>query len=391
MLFSSVRFIALLSVIGVVIAFPLGIEYDKTTGLDADETANKGRLDAATTEADRQVTKMREGFDKYKAGDPKAKALYEASFGKNADADEVDKTITALQGGNIKAKLATHTFTGNKKDTIASVPWTKKNQNTPWTAGNAQFSEQFHGGGATPLDDKGRAGTIIHEATHQLRKTGDDVNLSDNIIKPTDGSSKKNGLNGYTSNANMHKTAAEVNADTGFTDVRDKANNMHHNAESYAVFASLCSQPGALRRRDIRLYNRALLDGDHEQLHSLARRNSCQLPPDYFAKKAAAKKAAAEKAASGSVKPELKSKARAKDVPHTAKGLSLKATAKGGHPRHLAKSITPKGLNALKGSKKLKGNGQAIEAAARKQASKGTARSVFKAASAVAKVAAKKH
>lgn len=32
-----------------VIAVPLGISYDKTTGLSAAETANKGRLDAATT------------------------------------------------------------------------------------------------------------------------------------------------------------------------------------------------------------------------------------------------------------------------------------------------------------------------------------------------------
>jgi len=390
MLFSSVRFIALLSVIGVVIAVPLGIEYDKTTGLDVDETANKGRLDAATTEADRQVAKMREGFDKYKAGDPKAKELYEASFGKNANADEVDKTIAALQGGNIKAKLATHPFPD--EDTIASVPWTKKDKKTPWTAGNALFSERFHGGGAKPLDNKGRAGTIIHEATHQLMKTGDNVNLSGNIIKPTDGrSQEEEGRTGYTSNPNMHKTAAEVNADKAFTEVRDGAKNMHHNAESYAVFASLCSQPGALRRRDVRLYNRALLDSDHEQLHSLARRNSCKLPPDYFAKKAAAKKAAAEKPASGSVKPEFKSKARAKNGRHTAKGLGLKASARGGNPRHLAQLMTSKGPNTLTGSKKLRGNGQATNGATRKHASKGTARSIFMAASTVAKVAVKKH
>ena len=37
-----------------------------------------------------------------------------------------------------------------------------------------------------------------------------------------------------TSNHNMHKTVAEVNADKDYTDVRDKANNMHHNAESHA-------------------------------------------------------------------------------------------------------------------------------------------------------------
>lgn len=84
-----------------------------------------------------------------------------------------------------------------------------------------------------------------------MKKTGDDVNLSGNIIKAYDGTSKQSGATGCelpcyqrllssktrlpdTSNPNMHKTVAEVNADTSFTDVRDTAKNMHDNAESYA-------------------------------------------------------------------------------------------------------------------------------------------------------------
>ncbi len=46
------------------------------------------------------------------------------------------------------------------------------------------------------MTNEGRAGTLIHEATHQLSKTGDDVNLSNNIIKAYDGASKTSGANG---------------------------------------------------------------------------------------------------------------------------------------------------------------------------------------------------
>jgi len=372
----SVRFIAVLWVIGIANAVPLGIEYDKTTGLSAAETANKGRLDTATSQAHAQVGKMREGLTKYKAGDAKATALYEAAFGKNADFNEVDKTVTALENGKIKANVATHPFTGGE---IAAVPWSKASKSTPWTAGNAQFSSQFHGAGANGLNDAGRAGTIIHEATHQLSKTGDDVNLGGNIIKANDGSSKPSGATGYTSNHNMHTTVAQVNADQDYTDVRDKAKNMHHNAESYAVFGSLCSQPGALRRRDVRLYNRALLEDDHKQLQHLARRNSCQLPPDYFAKKAAAKKAAAQKAASGHVEPALHSKVATKgglkhsvaSSVHAAKGLRAKSTNAG----HQAKSRTAKVPHTVKASNALRRNGK-------KQATKGVARTTVRGAKA---------
>ena len=84
---------------------------------------------------------MREGINKYKAGDPKAKQLYEAAFGKNADVSVVDGTISKLEHGNLKAKVATHNF---KNGEIAAVPWTKDGKKQ-WTAGNAQFGSKFHG------------------------------------------------------------------------------------------------------------------------------------------------------------------------------------------------------------------------------------------------------
>ncbi|CAA7262517.1 unnamed protein product [Cyclocybe aegerita] len=358
--FLSVRFIAALFVIEAAIAVPLGIEYDKTENLDAEETANKGRLDAATTLADAQVAKMREGVDKYKAGDAKAKVLFEAAYGKNANVDEVDRTVTALQNGNLQAQLATHTKF--KHGEIAAVEWIKPNDKSPWRfkPANTHVESIVAGTGDDALNDVGRAGTVIHEATHQLSKTGDKVNMRNNIIRPSDGRSVWNGETGYTSNHNMHKTVAEVNADEGFTAVRDKANNMHYNAESHALFASLCSQPGALRRRDVSLYNRALSEGDHKKLHYLARRNSCKLPPDYFAKKAAAAKAAPKRvnnskvAAKGGHRPSTKggmSPARSSvKAPSAAKGLGPKAAKKSANGRRLVKSTTSAKKQATRGA-----------------------------------------
>ncbi len=91
---------------------------------------------------------MREGFDKYKKGDAKATAYFEAAFGKkdNVKPDKVNDVIKQLQAGHVKAEVGTASFT----DKIASTPWTKLDKktdgvNTPWTPGKLQFSSQFHG------------------------------------------------------------------------------------------------------------------------------------------------------------------------------------------------------------------------------------------------------
>ncbi|KAF9483967.1 hypothetical protein BDN70DRAFT_214221 [Pholiota conissans] len=369
MLFLSAKFLLALALVRVAVAVPLGIEYDKTTGLTAEEQANKGRLDTATTQAHVQVTKMREGFTKYKAGDAKAKALYEASFGKNADANEVDNAIKQLETGKIKAKVATHPFTAGE---IAAVPWTK-NGNQPWTAGDAQFSKQFHGSGKNKLNDAGRAGTIIHEATHQLSKTGDDVNKSGKIIRPNDGSSKPSGNTGYTSNHNFHKTVAEVNADTSFTAVRDSAPNMHHNAESYAIFGSLCSQPGALRRRDLHLFSRALAEGDDDQLMYLARQKKATAAkagakPGHLSKTPSAKagasrikggriaKASVTRAKSGHLpKAGTHSKVAVKGAARTGRSSKVASSARGAHAlAHVKGAKAPLGVKAKAGARPSK-------------------------------------
>ncbi|KAF9474336.1 hypothetical protein BDN70DRAFT_321592 [Pholiota conissans] len=309
MLFNSSKLLWILLIARVALAVPLGIEYDTTTDLTPEEEANKVRLEKAKTDANQQIEAMRKGYNLRKTT---AKGEFEAAFGKHPNLKHgvISSTIKDLETKNIRVKLATHPFNAPDEDpkSIAAIPWSRRpdaqgNEVGPWTAGKALFSSQFHGSGRNKLNDAGRAGTLIHEATHQLSKTGDNVNKGGNIIQPHDGSSHAvEGRTGYTSAHNMHKTIAKVNADREFTDTRDNANNMHSNAESYAVFASLCSKRN-FDRRDIHLFNRALLAGDDDLLVYLARRNSCKVPPKNMAKKAAQKKTSAVKVGTKPLRP----------------------------------------------------------------------------------------
>ncbi|KAG6856167.1 hypothetical protein H0H87_006851 [Tephrocybe sp. NHM501043] len=219
-------------------------------------------------------------------GNQKATILYNAAFGPadiNSDPKKVDKTINALENGNLRGSVTTTKF--ENPNMIAKIHWVgeKKKNGPTWISRPVEFGDRFHASKGVEeslkLNNAGRAGTLIHEAAHQLAYAGDDVNKSGKIVKVNDGRSKKDGRDGYSSNANMHKTVAEIDADTQYRDIRKEIKNMHDNAESYALFASLCSQPGALRRRDVRLWNRALRVGNHVQLIHLARRNSCKVPP----------------------------------------------------------------------------------------------------------------
>ncbi|KAG6906716.1 hypothetical protein DXG01_012459 [Tephrocybe rancida] len=239
------------------------------------------------------IKNMRTGFNKYQQGDEKAKALYHAAFGKQADATKVDSTIQALETGTLEAQVATKR---PRNKAIAATNWSPDpDKNGHWLPKTSVFSAQFHGKGKKPLTDAGRAGTVIHEATHKLSSTGDNVNDAGNIIKGNE-DGKESGETGYSSNHNAHKTVADIEKDQKYTAVRDKVKNMHDNAESYTLFASLCSQPGALERRDVHRWNRALRAGNQGQLTYLARRNNCKLP------NAAAKKAAINAAATKATK-----------------------------------------------------------------------------------------
>ncbi|KAG6827406.1 hypothetical protein H0H87_004852 [Tephrocybe sp. NHM501043] len=183
---------------------------------------------------------MREGFNKYMEGNKKAAILYNAAFGPtdiNSDPKKVDKTINALENGNLRGSVTTTKF--KDPNTIANIRWDGKKKNGPtWISRPVEFGNRFHASKGVEeslkLNNAGRAGTLIHEAAHQLAYAGDSVNRSRKIIKVNDGSSKKDGRDGYSSNANMHKTVAEIDADTKYTDIRNEIKNMHDNAESYA-------------------------------------------------------------------------------------------------------------------------------------------------------------
>ncbi len=97
---------------------------------------------------------MRTGFDNYKNGDAKAKKLYEAAFGKNADADKINTHISMLQTATVSAKVATHTFTGDMKDAHASIKWT----GNPKTPSEIRFSKGFHGSSEFLL--------IVYDSSH---------------------------------------------------------------------------------------------------------------------------------------------------------------------------------------------------------------------------------
>jgi hypothetical protein len=335
--FQILKVLVTISVIHFVAATPLDFDYDDKNPTTAGAKDNKARLEAARTTANDQIANMRATITKAKAGDQAALNLYHTAFGTKAGAhiDDVENNIKALETGKIPVKVASHT--GYRQGEIASVQWTESTTKGVYNPSNTFFSARFHGkdkDAANPgLTADGRVATVIHEATHFLSKTGDNVHkTSGDIIPGGDFTSPAHDTKtGYTNNHNGHSTVAAVNADKQYKAVRDKANNMHQNAESYAVFAGLCSGADKVVRRDVELFTRAIVEDDDDLLDFLVRRNgaSCSLPPGYFEKK---KKAAAEKAAAAnkSTAPnKLRSAVHAVKATNKLSAAAKKSTAPG--------------------------------------------------------------
>jgi hypothetical protein len=87
---------------------------------------------------------MRKGLTKYKEGDAKATALFQAAFGKKADYETVHNTVNALETGTIKAEVANFP---QKKGEYAVVDWARAQheRGRPWRPGPIRFSDLFHG------------------------------------------------------------------------------------------------------------------------------------------------------------------------------------------------------------------------------------------------------
>ncbi|KIM25481.1 hypothetical protein M408DRAFT_211473 [Serendipita vermifera MAFF 305830] len=221
----------------------------------------------------------------------------------------------------------------------------------------ARFGSTFYSGNSE-TDKKFRAGTIIHEATHYLAATGDHVAPGDKIIRA--GAQQPAGTvigGGYASDP-VIKTDAHMGE--RYTNLRAASNNMHHNADSYRVFASLCSRS---------LFKRALTEEDPIGYY-LAKRQQCSLPPDYFKKKAEAKAAAANgvsaspasaKQITGKIAANAKAGVKGasttkgfKSAKTTKAGKGIKATKAGKGVKSTRTSLT-KGTKATKGGRAAKG------------------------------------
>ena len=98
--------------------------------------------------ANKFIEGMRTGYDKAKAGDPKAVAAYRAAFGQTSiPSDRVDNVITNLKTGTLPVDPSTKKFTGDQKNALAAVPATPIDMGTHigvWKE-PAQFSAGFHG------------------------------------------------------------------------------------------------------------------------------------------------------------------------------------------------------------------------------------------------------
>ncbi|KAF9563494.1 hypothetical protein CPC08DRAFT_748946 [Agrocybe pediades] len=289
-----------ISVANGIFAVPLSLSHAEPT--TDEERKNLKKLQDANTVANNQIPQMEKVL-----ADPnneKHKPLIEAAFGKNADLNKVKENVEKLRTGTVPVDLKTAPGGG----TIAHTSYDKPHP--PMKPVDVKFGKKYHNSA-----ENTRAGTLIHEATHYLGNTGDDI-VNGQMLKG-DQDVPEGAASGYTSKSNFYKTPKSLNGDKIWANMRDSTKNMHDNAEAYGQFASLCANAN-LSRRDYHNFRRALATGDDDSaIAFLAKRNTCSLPKDHFKKKAAEKAAAAKKTpAAGAAK---------------AKGAAAKKPAAGLH------------------------------------------------------------
>ena len=103
------------------------------------------------------------------------------AFGPNPNLVEIGKTVDRLHAGNLQIATADPTVydTAAGKAKLAKVSLVNGPGGTT-TMGSAMIGSKFHD--TALLSDRQRAGTLIHEATHQQRRTGDDVIKSNSMV-----------------------------------------------------------------------------------------------------------------------------------------------------------------------------------------------------------------
>jgi hypothetical protein len=345
----------LLAILPLVLSTP--IPAWSTTVVNKPAVNDKDSQDRVTAfnQADARAKEMVQKMAKVANSDkPEHKKIVNDAFGPNADRSKIKATIKKLDTEPVR--IGTTDVAGVKADLVATTPVTRPNGPT----GNIKLGPNFF---AADSSKDYRAGTLIHEATHQQSHTGDLINKNDRIVgaledQKTNIKMQENGRPhiGYhfPGEANPKKVpTSAADLSDKYKNNRDKVvKNMHDNADSYRVFAHLCSQPG-VARRDIELFSRALLEADADDHFYLAKRSSCALPKDYFKNKAAAKAAAPGKGAKAAVP--------GKGTKATASGKGTKAAA----PGKGTKSIKPTS-RLTKGAATKGAQGHTVSKAGRK-------------------------
>lgn len=284
-------------------SLPLTVEIED---VPSGHEENAQMVKDAATLANERILKMEATLEDYT--NPVNQARIEAAFGTKADINQIKATVQKMKSDSVPI----HTADPSKHDGVAKTSY-NRDENQQIIRDNKGLSTMKYvqlGSGFYTMDPNDRAGTLIHEAAHYVAAAGDDYrpNIKQKLV--VKGNEKSTRLDmqeaGYATDkekknvlhqdivGNVSPQGRAENFNTlvqgsDFYSVRNNAKNMHDNADSYRVFASLCSRS---------LYRRALRRGDPVGYY-LSKREQCSLPPDYFAKKAATTKSVADGATHG--------------------------------------------------------------------------------------------
>ncbi|KIM25480.1 hypothetical protein M408DRAFT_211465 [Serendipita vermifera MAFF 305830] len=239
----------------------------------------KAKFDEAKVEANRQIGNMQEVLKN--PTDPRITQAFGPLATQDRKMHTIKQTVDKLATGTLKVHTSDPNVADDENHGIPINGYVPINVvGGDVQADPARFGSTFYTGDRAD-DKKFRAGTIIHEATHQLAFTGDHVGENDKRIirggRPLPEKIIENG--GYAKDPIPNSDLA---MGPRYTDLRANSPNMEYNADSYRVFAALCSRS---------LLKRALKQEDPVGYY-LAKRQQCKPQPDYFKKKAEAKAAA---------------------------------------------------------------------------------------------------
>ncbi|KAF8150241.1 hypothetical protein B0H34DRAFT_180863 [Crassisporium funariophilum] len=175
-------------------------------------SSDRTRVKNAVDDAHGMVGNMQHVLD---SPNPQSNRHIVKAFGHNANIPAIQHTVDALHNGRIKVPNPDPIHTGMG--------------HTNMQTGHVGFGSAFHSPSTT---DRERAGTVIHEATHALAGTVDHFSAH----------------SGSPHGAGQQKHTDHVGyADSHLDHLKQtNSHNLHHNADSYRVFAESCSR--SLRR-----------------------------------------------------------------------------------------------------------------------------------------------